>query len=90
MPLRPLNQIAASILVNWGPTARSPKAAPYQLYCLPYVDAMLNLRRISDYYGLDDAEDIILRFLSNAASWRGDFARSIKAELNTHLKEKQC
>lgn len=87
--LRPLNKIAADILRDWGPTARdNRKAKPYQIFGMPYVDAMLELTCLSDHYGLDDAEDILLRFLVNVASWRGDFARSIKQELNAHLKEK--
>lgn len=91
MALRPLNRIAADILNSWGTQALNPKKrTAYQTYSMPYVQAMLDLRQISDYYGLDDGEDIIIRFLSNAAAWRGDTARSIKAELNAHLKEKQC
>lgn len=85
MPLRPLNKIAADILKEWGP---SPPTG-YRLFAMPYVEAMLELRQIHDYYGLDDAEDIILRFLTNVALWRGETARSIKAELNAHLKAKQ-
>jgi len=88
MALRSLHKIAADVLTEWGPKARAPSAPPYMLYAMPYVDAMLSLRSISDQYGLDDAEDIILRFLTNTASWRGDKARSIKNELNLHLKEK--
>jgi len=39
---------------------------------------------------MDDAEDIILRFLTNAGPWRGEVARQVKSELNQHLKEKSC
>lgn len=85
MPLRPLNKIAADVLANWGPG--QPKG--YQIFAKPYALAMLELRQISDHYGLDDAEDIILRFLTNVVQWRGDKARTIKTELNAHLKEKQ-
>ena len=90
MALRPLNQIAASILTAWGPTCRNTLTnRPYQTFNLPYVDAMLTLRTIKESFGLDDGEDIVIRFLHNAASWRGDTARSIKAELNEHLKQLQ-
>lgn len=85
---RPLNKIAADILTEWGPKARSLSAPPYMQFCLPYVDAMLELQSITDTYGLDDAEGIVLRFLTNAASWRGDKARQIKSELNAHLEER--
>lgn len=91
MKLRPLHRIAAEVLVAWGPQARDPRSAPFhQTNCIPYLDAMLHLEKVSDHYGLDDAEDIILRFLVNASSWRGEQARAIKAELNQHLKEKSC
>lgn len=89
MKKRPLNKIAAAILADWGPIAFTPERRAYMYYCMPYVQAMLELVSVNDMYGLDDAEDIILRFLSNAASWRGDTAKSIKAELNAHLKEKK-
>lgn len=87
--MRPLYKIAAAILADWGPDAHHPfKNKPYQRFAMPYVEAMLQLTKISDMYGVDDAEDIILRFLSNTASWRGDTARAIKVELHQHLKEK--
>jgi len=88
MPLRPLHRIAADILQEWGPLAHSSQS-PYIRDCIPYVEAMHELTKISDMYGLDDAEDVVLRFLTNAASWRGEKARKIKNELNCHLKEKQ-
>ena len=86
--LRPLHKIAADILVAWGPKCRSLGAPTYVQFSLPYVDAMLELQSITDTYGLDDAEGIVLRFLTNAASWRGDKARQIKSELNAHLEER--
>ncbi len=86
---RPLNQIAASILTDWGPEAHRPKTQKaYHIYAMPYVQAMLQLRKITDYYGLDDGEDIVLRFLSNASMWRGPVAKQVKEELKLHLKEK--
>lgn len=88
---RPINALAAATLADWGPAPLSKKAVKtYQVHAMPYVQAMLTLTRISDHYGLDDAEDIILRFLTNAANWRGEVARQVKLELNQHLKEKQC
>jgi hypothetical protein len=88
---RPINILAAAILAEWGPNPLGRKAVrSYQIYSMPYVQAMLSLSRISDHYGLDDAEDIILRFLTNAGPWRGEVAKQVKAELNQHLKEKSC
>jgi len=88
---RTLNKLAAAIISDWGPRARHPNTAKaYQLFSMPYVEAMLYLEKISDHYGMDDAEDIILRFLTNAGPWRGEVARQVKSELNQHLKEKSC
>lgn len=53
---------------------------------VPYLDAMLELKTVNDKFGMDSGEGIILRFLSNASSWRGDMARAIKAELRLRLK----
>lgn len=47
----------------------------------PYLDAMLDLDTINDKYGLDSARSIILYFLSNASSFRGEKAKALKAEL---------
>ena len=52
----------------------------------PYLDAMHSLREISDYYGADSAPNIIVYFLVNASTWRGDVARRVKAELNKMIK----
>lgn len=47
----------------------------------PYLDAMRELNSINDNYGQDDAKSIVLYFLSNASGWRGETAKSVKAEL---------
>jgi hypothetical protein len=36
--------------------------------------------------GFDSARSVVLYFLSNASSWRGDVAKRVKAELKAHLK----
>ena len=53
----------------------------------PYLDAMACLHSIDDSYYADSARSVVLYFLSNASSWRGDTARQIKAELNRMLKD---
>lgn len=54
----------------------------------PYLDAMRSMGSIKDAYGCDSGRSIVLYFLSNASTWRGDKAREIKAELNKMLKSK--
>jgi len=76
---RPLNKIAAEILADWGPK-------PKFIFALPYARAMLDLTSINDHYGTEPADEIVLRFLSNAAPWRGEVARNIKKELHGLLE----
>ena len=53
---------------------------------VPYLSAMQTLNSIDDMYGCDDAKSIVIYFLSNAQTWRGDDARRIKAELRKIAK----
>lgn len=69
---RPLATIAREIRTDWP--------APY-FGAVPYLAAMLSLQSINDTYGLDNARSIVQYFLANAATWRGDTARRVKAEL---------
>jgi len=73
---RPLYEIAAEILATWK-----------NVYfgAVPYLEAMFSLDKITDNYFMDDGDDIVRYFLSNAASWRGTDARRIKAELKAML-----
>lgn len=72
-----LSEIAFLIRKNW--------MKPY-FGSIPYLEAMETLNVIdptdpkSDY-GLDSGESIVLYFLSNANSFRGETAREIKKEL---------
>jgi hypothetical protein len=69
---RPLNVIAAEIRRDW-------KNVNYA--AAPYLQAMAQMGSIKDNYGMDDGKGIVLYFLGNASSWRGDTAKRVKAEL---------
>lgn len=71
-------QIAAFVRSDWG--AKTNFAAK------PYLDAMLSLHDLSGAYGADSAKEIVLYFLSNATSYRGENAKAVKAELKARLK----
>jgi hypothetical protein len=74
---RPLHEIAADIRKHW----------PNMYFgAVPYVDAMSELNTLNDKYYADSASSVVLYFLSNAATWRGEDARRIKAELKSMLK----
>lgn len=75
---RPLHVIATQIRGNW--------AKPY-FGAVPYLEAMLELESINDKYYFDSAESVVRYFLANAGTWRGDVARSVKAELKSMLGE---
>ena len=74
---RPISVIAAEIYRTWPKVNYAAK---------PYLDAMRSLNKITDNFGYDDAKGIVLRFLGNANSWRGEDARRIKAELRGLLR----
>jgi hypothetical protein len=73
---RTLNQIAKEIRMNWTKVNYGAE---------PYLSAMSSLNSIHDKYYMDDAKSIVLYFLSNAGTWKGDKAKEIKAELKQML-----
>lgn len=77
-PHRPLRIIAAEILADINAGNWSKHAA---FYAAPYLAAMRELDSISDKYYLDGGRSVVLYFLSNAGTWRGETARRIKTEL---------
>ena len=75
--VRPLHEIAREIQHSWK-----------NIYfgAVPYLDAMRSLNSVHESYGFDDGKSVVLYFLSNASTWRGEDARRIKAELKGMLK----
>ena len=63
--MRPIYEIAEEIRADWKPV--SP-------YAKPYLDAMFSLNDISDDYFADSGKSVVLYFLSNAGTWRGETA----------------
>jgi hypothetical protein len=76
-PVRPLYEIAREIRKDWK-----------RVYfgAVPYLDAMASLDKITDDYGADSAVSVVIYFLSNATTWRGEVARRVKAELKSMTK----
>ena len=69
---RAIRSIALDIRKEWANVNYAAK---------PYLDAMLELNSINDRYHEDSAKSVVLYFLSNASSFRGDRAKVLKAEL---------
>ena len=69
---RPIHTIAREVTDNWS-----------NVYfgAVPYLQAMHTLDDVDEMYGADTAESIIVYFLANAHTWRGEVARRIKKEL---------
>lgn len=74
---RPLHEIARDIRADW--------ARPY-FGAVPYLDAMGTLNTIEDKFMYDSGYSVVLYFLANANTWRGDTARRVKAELKAMIK----
>jgi hypothetical protein len=75
--MRKISTIASEIYLNW--------TKPY-FGAVPYLDAMQSLETVNDSFGCDDAKTIIIYFLSNATTWRGETAKRIKLELKELIK----
>lgn len=75
--MKTLNEYAKIISADWK-----------NLYfgALPYLNAMYSLQSIDDSYGMDNGRSIVIYFLANASTWRGETARQVKKELNKMLK----
>ena len=77
MENRSISSIAYDIKKSW--------AKPY-FGAKPYLDAMTQLHSINDKYIFDDAKSVIMYFLANASTFRGNDAKILKLELKNLLK----
>ncbi len=76
---RPLYEIAAEVRKDWG--------SKVYFGAVPYLREMSQIDSIDFDYGTGDTgKTIVIYFLSNATTWRGDTARRVKAELKAMLK----
>jgi hypothetical protein len=71
--MRTLREIAREIKSDW--------VKPY-FGAVPYLNAMAVMNSMDDNYFGDDGRSIVLYFLANASTWKGEVARRIKKELN--------
>lgn len=74
---RPIYAIARDIRNDWK--------NPY-FGAEPYLDAMFALDSIDDTFFEDSARSVVLYFLANAQTWRGETARRVKTELKAMTK----
>ena len=74
---RTLSEIAKDILTAWK------KPSPY---AMPYLKAMLTINSSDPnaaYYA-DSARSLVVYFLANASTFRGEEARRLKAEIHAN------
>lgn len=77
---RPIHEIAREIRADWK--------KPY-FGAVPYLEAMASLDSIDGNYYADSADSVVLYFLANANTWRGETAKRIKAELKALRTERK-
>ena len=75
--MRNLSEIAAEIRKDWKPVNFAAR---------PYLEAMAELNSMKDMYYADSAKSVVLYFLSNASTWRGETAKQNKKELKAMVK----
>ena len=73
-----VSEIAHAIAKDWQ------NISPY---AKDYLNAMKDIRNINDSYYADSAKTVVLYFLANAGSYRGENARTYKALLKDLIKE---
>jgi hypothetical protein len=69
---KPLHEYAREIRADWRSVYFGAK---------PYLDAMAELDQVEDSYYFDNGRTMVLYFLANATTWRGETARKVKSEL---------
>lgn len=74
---RSLSAVAAEVRREWK-----------KVYfgAVPYLDAMGSMNSINEDFFADSGRSVVLYFLANATTWRGETARRVKAELKAMLK----
>ena len=70
-------EIAAIIRMDWKKVNFAAK---------PYLEAMGSLESVKSSFGYDSGKGVVLYFLSNASSWRGETAKAVKLELKNRTK----
>ena len=75
--VRPLYEIAKEIRKDWNATSKSG----IYFGAKPYLQAMDSLDKVTDNYIAEDGKSIVIYFLSNATTWKGETAKRVKAEL---------
>lgn len=80
---RPIHEIAREIREDHQKQNRK-----VYFGAVPYLEAAGTLNSMTDAFGLDSAESILIYLLSNLSTWKGETARRVKAEIKAMLAGK--
>lgn len=78
---RTISAIARDIIKAHHEVGKNPP------YLNAYVVPMVSLSEVTDYYGADDGEYVVIYALSNLSHWRHPRAKALKDELKVILHE---
>ena len=70
-------EIAAIIRKDWQKVNYAAKPCLSAMDCLTDIDHQI---------GFDSGKSVVLYFLSNASTWRGEIAKAVKLELKNRCK----
>jgi hypothetical protein len=73
-----INELADIITRDWKNVNFAAK---------PYLEAMSSIVNIEDNFGEDKGRNVVMYFLINAQTWKGQVAREVKAELKKRVKK---
>lgn len=77
-----LSDIAYLIKKDWRKTSKNG----IYFGAVPYLDAMTMLSNVNQNYIMDSGKSIVIYFLANSQTWKGEVARLVKAHLNKLIK----
>jgi len=77
-----LSDIAYLIKKDWRKTAKNG----IYFGAVPYLEAMTTLSNVNQTYIAESGKSIVIYFLANAQTWKGEVAKAVKAHLNKLIK----
>jgi hypothetical protein len=83
--LRPLEEVLPELTLTEIAQVITNEWQPVWFGAVPYLRAMFELEDMNSAYGADSANSVVLYFLSNAKTWKGETARAVKSELRRRL-----
>lgn len=77
-----ISDIAQIIQKDWKATSKNG----VYFGAKPYLDALKTMSTIDQNYYSESGKSIVIYFLANAQTWKGEVAKAIKAHFNKLIK----